>query len=120
MAKAKMNPLFEWFSGSIGRMVFRRSHSGDHVASRTPDMSRVKWSPAQVAHREKMKAAFAYARAAVRDPEIRAYYLRLARRKKKNNRPFDMAVSDYCRGNDRFQQRRPNGDGQASQARKPS
>jgi hypothetical protein len=38
----------------------------------------------------------------VRDPELRAYYLKMARRKKKNNRPFDMAVRDYCRGNNLF------------------
>ena len=35
-------------------------------------------------------------------PEIRAFYLQMARKKKKNNRPFDMAVSDYFKGNDRL------------------
>jgi hypothetical protein len=105
MAKAKLHPMFEWFSGKIGRLVFRRSHSGNQMVSKLPDMRRVKWSPAQVAHREKMTEAFAYARAAVRDPELRAYYLKMARRKKKNNRPYDMAVRDYCRGNDLFRKR---------------
>jgi hypothetical protein len=105
MAKAKLNPMFDWFSGKIGRLVFRRSHSGNQMVSKLPDMRKVKWSPAQVEHRELMRQAFFYAKAAVRDPEFRAYYLKMARRKKKNNRPFDMAVSDYCRGNNLFEKR---------------
>jgi hypothetical protein len=81
------------------------------MVSKLPDMSRLKWRPAQVEHREKMRQAFVYARAAARDPELRTYCLKMARRKKKNNRPYDMAVSDYCQGSDLFRKRALQGHG---------
>ncbi len=76
-------------------MVFRRSHSGGISAYGTPDMSGVKWSQDQVTHRERMAEAYAYASAAVKDPEVREIYVKMARKIKKNNRPYTMAVSDY-------------------------
>jgi hypothetical protein len=43
----------------------------------------------------------AYAKLAVRDPEIRPIYVEIAARSKRcKGRPFDMAVSDYHNGND--------------------
>jgi len=65
----------------------------------SPDMSRVKWSPAQVAHRERMAEAIAYAKAAVADPQIRRIYEQMSIERKGNKRPCDMAVSDYFDGN---------------------
>jgi hypothetical protein len=106
MAKVRFHPLFEHLRGTIKGMVFRLSHNGKVSAYISPDMSRVEWSSAQEAHRERMAEAFAYAKKAAADPQIREIYLRMAHEKKNNNRPFDMAVSDYCNGNnllgDRF------------------
>jgi hypothetical protein len=48
-----------------------------------------------------MARATAYAKLAIRYPEIRQFYVEMAKQRKKNQRrPFDMAVSDYCQGND--------------------
>jgi hypothetical protein len=95
MARVRLHPLFEHLRGTIKGMVFRLSHSGTVSAYLSPDMSRVEWSQDQVTHRERMAEAIAYAKAATADPEIREIYLRMARQNKKNNRPFNMALSDY-------------------------
>ena len=95
MAKVRLHPLFQQIRGRIHGMVFRRSHSGTLSAYGTPDMRQVQWSQDQVSHRERMAEAYAYASAAIKDPQIREVYLKMARQRKKNNRPYDMAVSDY-------------------------
>lgn len=95
MAKVYFHPLLEHMRGTIRGMVFRLSHNGKISAYMSPDMSRVKWSTAQVAHRERMAEAFAYARQAVADPQIREIYVNMALEKKQNKRPYDMAVWDY-------------------------
>jgi hypothetical protein len=102
MAKVSFNSIIKWFTGSIGRLVFRRSHNGNVSTYPTPDMSNVKWSQAQKDQRQRISEASKYASAAVADPEIRPSYIQMALDHDKNpGRPFDMAVSDYCRtGND--------------------
>ena len=102
MAKVDFDPLIKWFTGRIGKLVYRRSHNGKVSAYPTPDMSKVKWSPAQKDHRQHMKEAFLYASAAVADPDLRPIYVQMAVDNDRNpRRPFDMAVSDYCdTGND--------------------
>ena len=99
MAKVRLHPLFEQIRGKIRGMVFRLSHNGQISAYMSPDMSRVKWSPAQVAHRERMAEASAYAMAAIANPEIRAFYEQMSMERKGNKRPYDMAISHYCDGN---------------------
>ena len=100
MTKVTLNPIIELITGKIGDMVFRRAHNGKLSLVRSPDMSRVKWSPAQKGHRQKFKRAVAYAKAAMKDPDIRLHYEQMAVEKKNSKRPFDMAVSDYFQGND--------------------
>jgi hypothetical protein len=96
MAKVRFHPLFEHLRGTIKGMVFRLSHNGKISAYLSPDMSQVSWSQAQDAHRERMAEAWAYASAAIKDPDIREIYIQMAIEQKKNeNRPFDMAASDY-------------------------
>jgi hypothetical protein len=52
--------------------------------------------PGQQDHREHMAQAFAYGSQAIDDPEIREIYVQMALENKNNeNRPRDMAVSDY-------------------------
>jgi hypothetical protein len=58
-------------------------------------MASPKTAGPQDAHRERMAEAFAYTSQATRDPEIKKHYLRMALKEKKNNRPYNMAVSDY-------------------------
>jgi hypothetical protein len=76
-------------------MVFRLTHDGKISAYMTPDMSGVEWSHDQDRHRERMAEAYAYGKAAVKDPEVREIYLKMARKIHKNNRPYNMAVEDY-------------------------
>jgi len=61
-------------------------------------MSAVEWSPAQQDHRQRFKAAIAYAKAAMADPYARAVYEKQAAGSLR--RPFQLAVSDYFKGND--------------------
>lgn len=102
MAKVSFDPLFNWLRGRIGTLVYRRAHNGQISAYPSPDMSRVKWSPAQQDHRQRMKEAFIYASAAVANPDLRPIYVQMAVDNGKNpKRPFDIAVSDYYHtGND--------------------
>lgn len=95
MTRVKLHPLFKQLRGTIQGITFRLSHNGQPSAYLTPDMSEVKWSPAQVSHRERMAEAFAYAAQATADQEIREIYMRMAMEKKKNKRPYDMVVWDY-------------------------
>ena len=98
MAKIKLDPLFAGISGKIGNVVFKKSANGDIIVSKCPDMSRVKWSEAQKAHRQRFKMANAYAKAALADPNVRAFYEELAA--KEGTYPYAMARSDYLSGND--------------------
>ena len=86
MAKITLSPIFQEIRGKLGDFVFRRTHTGEVILSKIPDMSKVKWSKAQKAHRQRFRKAVAYAKAALAA--------------KMNKRPFDMAVSDYFKGND--------------------
>ncbi len=96
MTKVTLNPMFERLQGKFGNIVFRLAHSGTLTMTKVPDMSRVKWSEAQVEHRQRFKQAVAYARLAMADPDIRAKYEEAAAIKGK--RPFDLAVSDFFHG----------------------
>ena len=98
MAKAILHPWIKGIRGRLGGVVLRASRSGETIVSRSPDMSAVAWSPAQEAHRRRFKGAIAYAKAAMADPDVRAVYEKQAA--EKNRRPFQMAVSDYFKGND--------------------
>lgn len=102
MAKVRFHPLVEWFTGKMGKLVFRRSHNGKVSVYQAPYMDKVKWSPAQDDHRRRMGEAARYASAAVADPDIRPIYVQMAIENNMNpGRPFDMAVKDYYHtGND--------------------
>ena len=99
--KILLHPMFRWIRGKMGKIVYRLSHNGEVSAYPAPDMSGVEWSAAQKMQRQKFTDATAYAKLAIRDPEIRQFYVEMATQRKKNKkRPFDMAVSDYFQGND--------------------
>ena len=98
MPKVVFNPTVQQINGNLAGVVFRRTHTGECIAAKAPDMSKVKWSKAQKEHRQRFKKAVAYARSALADPKVRAAYEKMAAKNRK--RPFDMAVSDYFKGND--------------------
>jgi hypothetical protein len=98
MAKVTLPPWITGIKGRLGDVVFRVSQSGETFITRSPDMSAVEWSPAQQEHRQRFKAAIAYANAAMADPHARAVYEKRA--SEGNRRPFQVAVSDYFKGID--------------------
>jgi hypothetical protein len=81
--------------GKMGDWTYRQMY-GKQTIMKTPDMSRVKWSKAQKANRERFREAIAYARQAMADPKVRAHYEKLG--KKADRQPFRVAVSDFCAG----------------------
>ena len=102
MTKVRFHPIVEWFTGRMGKLVFRRSHNGKVSVYEAPSMKGIKWSQAQKDQRRRMGEASRYASAAVADPELRQIYVQMAETNNMNkDRPFDMAVKDYYRtGND--------------------
>jgi hypothetical protein len=99
--KILLHPMFRWIRGKMGKIVYRLSHNGNVSAYPVPDMTKIVWSPAQKAQRQKMARATAYGKLAIQYPDIRQFYVEMAKQRKKNQRrPFDMAVSDYHDGND--------------------
>jgi hypothetical protein len=95
MAIVELNPALRQIRGQLAGFVYRVRY-GKQTISKPPDMSRVKWSPAQVEHRKRFRRAVAYARAAMAEPRVCAVYEKEAAQKGK--RPFDLAVSDYFKG----------------------
>jgi hypothetical protein len=98
MPKVELNPIFKEFRGTMGDMVFRVTPNGKTYVSQRPDMSNVKWSEAQKAHRQRFKEASAYAKAAMADPDVRLVYEKRAA--EENRIPYRVALSDYLQGND--------------------
>lgn len=93
MAKVTITSMFSELYGKLGGFVFRRTRKGKTILSRYPNMSRVKWSGAQKAHRQRFRAAVAYAKAAMQDPVKRAHYEQMAM--EQDSIPFNMAISEY-------------------------
>jgi hypothetical protein len=95
MVKLELDAPFQRFTDKIGKLSYRWMY-GKQTVIKTPEMSKVKWSGAQKAIRERFREAIAYARAAMADPKVRAYYQKVA--KKANRQPFCVAVSYFCAG----------------------
>ena len=93
MTKAKLNPILEELHGKMGDLVFRRMRNGGTSVIRRADMSKVKWSPAQVANRQRFREAIAQARLALADPKQKAKYEKAAA--KTGKRLIEVAISDH-------------------------
>jgi hypothetical protein len=93
MAKMKLNPLFAGISGKIGNIVIKRSPNGDVIVARTPDLSRVKPSQAQLDQRRAFGKASDYAKFALADEALRAFYE--TRAQLRNITPRAVCVGDY-------------------------
>ena len=96
MPKVRFHPQVEEIRGTLYDVVFKKSPQGKMIVTKKPDMSQVVWSEAQVAERQRMRMASEYAKAALADPKLGAYYRRQAKKLKK--RPRDLAISDYYKG----------------------
>ena len=97
--KIKFHPFLKEARGRFGDVVFRLCHTGEWQMTYRPNMSKVRWSKAQLEQRERMAEATAYA-SCLKDylksyPQLHEFYLQMAWEKKHNKRWFDMAVSDY-------------------------
>lgn len=95
MVKVILHPSIRRMSGKMGAFTYRWMY-GKQTVMKTPDMSNVKWSKAQKAHRKRFRDAIIYARMAMDDPKIRAHYEKVAA--KKGRQPFRVAVSDFFEG----------------------
>lgn len=81
MAKLTLNSALNQISGTIDGWVIKHTPHGS-VLSRRPDMSRVRWSLAQRANRQRMQAAAAHYRQVMADPKEAATLVARARKLK--------------------------------------
>src|ERR1051325_4111507 len=98
MAEVIFNSMVREIHGGLEDVVYRVSSTGKTYISKRPDMSGVKWSRAQKAHRVRVGEANDYAHAAMADPDVRATYEERAA--KENRLPYRLAFSDYFKGID--------------------
>jgi hypothetical protein len=98
MPRVRFEQGVKHIQGTLYDVVFKLSPQGKPIVTKRPDMSKVKWSKAQQAQRQRFKEAVAYARAALAEPKVRARYEKKAKRQHK--RAWDVAVSDYFHGKD--------------------
>jgi hypothetical protein len=93
MTKATLHPVLLEFHGKMGDNVFRRTRKGGVSLIRKANMSKVKWSPAQAANRQRFRLAAIHTGIAMADPQLRAEYEAAAA--KSGKRAFEVAVSDF-------------------------
>lgn len=79
VAQAKLNSALLQLRGEIDGLVFK-NYGGKLVVTRRPDISRIKPTKAQLAHRARFRAACRYADAALKDPVRRAACAKLVHR----------------------------------------
>ncbi len=98
MPKVKLAPHIEEVHGTLYDLVFKRTAKGEMIATKKPDMSKVKWSKPQKANRIHMSQAITTAQLAWMDPKVKAKYERKA--KKLGRRAWNLALSDAMNGKD--------------------
>ena len=96
MVKVILQAGLRELRGKMGDWTYRRMY-GKQTLMKSPDMSKVKWSEAQKANRERFRRAISYARRAMANAEARAHYEEIAAQA--NRQPFRVAVSDFLAGN---------------------
>ena len=97
MPRVTLHPSIKSLSGKMGDVVFRyNKKTGKTSISKAPDMTRVKWSKAQKAHRRRFKQAVAHVQTLKTKPAVWAVYQKIAKRKRK--RAWDVAMKDYFQG----------------------
>jgi len=93
MSTIEMHAPFTTFSGTIGKLVYRK-YKGRTIVAMKPDPDRP-LSQAEVAHRQDFAQAAAWAKAALQDEELRPFYEALGKQRDIPARAA--AVSDYLK-----------------------
>ncbi len=91
MALLKDNALFQYVEGSIGDQISIYKRNGQTIVAKKRGRSRKKPTKNQVLARQKMAEAVGYARAILKDPEMKAYYQSKAG---PGQNAWNMAISD--------------------------
>src|SRR5437868_246470 len=94
MARTKLNSALRHIRGAIDGWCYKR-YAGELVISRRPDMSRVKWSPKQIARRELMRAAGLFHRQVLANPMLKKRFQAIA--DKKGHPLSAVTMGDYMR-----------------------
>jgi hypothetical protein len=94
MATLQMNSLIKGVRGSIGSLVLRQVGKKT-IVSGAPSLP-VRQSEKQKENRLKFKHASAWAKAMMKDPQKKAYYLQKAKKLKLTN-AYTAAITDYMR-----------------------
>src|SRR5437016_5595639 len=95
MAGTEWTPGGPRFRGKLGNLQYRRIRGKD-IVSPVPDMSKVEWTPAQIAQRATLIANGKWGRAALEDPTTKAAYT--ARARELDIPVFALIYSDRRRG----------------------
>ncbi len=103
MPRVKLAPHLEEVHGTLYDLIFKKTSKGEIIATKKPDMSKVKWSKAQVSNRQHMSKAITATQLALMDPKVRARYERQA--KKQGRRAWNLALSDCLNGKDLYAKR---------------
>jgi hypothetical protein len=95
MAKVRLSTTIRSIRGAFGDVVFKRHGNGTIVTRRATHEGTV-WSEKTQAHRTRFKSAAEYGAFVCADPDLKAEYLDIRRRKKKNTTPINaFAIGDY-------------------------
>ena len=92
MAHVRLNPIVDRVQGAFGDIVFR-NFDGRTVISRRPQGSGQPPTPGQEAQRIRFRDAAFYGRLALANPEDRAFYEALAKKRKKP--VLSLAIGDF-------------------------
>ena len=98
MPKVILAPFIQEIHCTLDGWVFQKSPQEEMIVTKKPDMSRMKWSKARKANRQRMSEAITATQLALKDPAVRAKYERKA--KKQGRRAWNLALSDYLQGKD--------------------
>jgi len=93
MAKVKLNPAFLELRGAMGDMVFKKRNGQIYVSIKPQRDETREPSQAQLASRQVFKQASEYAKAALADETLRAFYEALA--EKKDTTARAVCMGDY-------------------------
>ncbi len=81
MAKTKLNSVLISIRGRVGDLIYKHYSYGT-VITRVPRMTAIKWSPAQIAHRQRVREAGIFYRAVLADPRLKKKFEAIAAKKK--------------------------------------
>jgi hypothetical protein len=91
MTEVNLNETVNGYRGSIGRLVFKK-YKGRTIVSRKPVLTKEP-TEGQIAHRERFKEATSFAKYAMADPLLRAFYEPIAR--ERDMTVYTLAVADF-------------------------